>query len=82
MDKGGKKWTSPFLPPGEETDWGKNRPVTPVTGDWLTGAWWTYTLLSIYITHKDATQMGPTPGSTALWGGVPSVKNCLITQKG
>ena len=26
---GGKKWTGPFLPPGEETDWGKNRPVTP-----------------------------------------------------
>ena len=26
--------------------------------------------------------MGPTPGSIALWGGVPSVKNCRITQKG
>ena len=26
---GGKKWTGPFLPPGEETDLGKNRSVTP-----------------------------------------------------
>ena len=53
-----------------------------LTRDWLTGAWWTYTLLSTYSTHKDATQMGPIPGSIALQGGVPSVKNCLITQKG
>ena len=29
------------------------------------------TLLSTYSTHKDATQKGPTPGSSALWGGVP-----------
>ena len=26
MDQPGKKWTSAFLPPGEETDWVKNRP--------------------------------------------------------
>ena len=26
----GKKWTGPVLPPWEETDWGKNRPVTSV----------------------------------------------------
>ena len=38
----------------------------PVTGWPVTGAWWTETLLSTYSTHKDATQMGPTPGSIAL----------------
>ena len=27
--------------------------------------------LGTFSTHKDATQMGPIPGSTALWGGAP-----------
>ena len=40
------------------------------------------TLLSPYSTHKDATQMGPTPGSIALWDGGPISKELSYNPKG
>ena len=40
------------------------------------------TLLSTYSTHKDATQMGPTACSIALWGGIPISKELSYNPKG
>ena len=34
--------------------------------------WWTYTLDTFSI-RVEATLMGPTPGSIALWAGAPSI---------